>query len=202
VPALGKVESIIHGRPDPVMEDATGFRNRFDFYEMFSGSGSGSKPIQVSNGSHPFFITETAATIHLAVSSPKGPVRPERGDPDSRAQIKRTWWRQMLNVTFLERHPKIKGVAFFEFIKFEEDSWRDFTTLGKGTTKTSVFGDDGGDKDGPTLAAFQDDLKNGMASLIRWGNKTVSDLDNSSTKLFNSLFSACIISCIFVLINI
>lgn len=178
------MESILHGRPDPVMGDAPGFRNRFDFYQMFSGEGS-----ETSIGGHPFFITETAATIHLAVSSSEGPVRPERSDEQSRATIKQAWWRQMLNSTFLESHPKIKGLAFFEFIKFEEDSWRDFTTLGKGTEKTSIFGNDGGDMDGLTLKAFQDDLKNGVGDLLLWSKDTSGSKGPSKESGKSSAFS-------------
>jgi hypothetical protein len=59
---------------------------------------------------------------------------------------------------------------FFEFIKFEETTWRDFTTLGKGTDEQSPFGKDGGDLDGGVLELFRNDMLSDRGSLILWGS--------------------------------
>jgi hypothetical protein len=123
--------------------------------------------VSLSTGGHPFFITETAATVHLALS--KGPLKLENADAESRVKIRQAWWKQMLNETFLAVLPKIKGFAFFEFIKHEEESWRDFTSLGNGGSMQSDFGSDS-DMDGPTLSAFKQDLNGGIENMIRWAN--------------------------------
>jgi hypothetical protein len=157
-----------------------GFRNNFNFYEMFCGSGAGGVPTLMSKGGKPFFITETAATIHLSFGSPDGPVKPVGSDENNRATIRQAWYLQMLNSTFLAKYPKIKGLAFFEFIKLEELSWRDFTTLGKGTEMSSMFGVDGGDLDGATLATFKRDLNNGIDKMIRWANNGTNGTSGSS----------------------
>jgi hypothetical protein len=181
VPALSKAENYITGKNDPIIGDLDGFRNNFNFYEMFCGSGAGGmyrgKNVALSKGDHPFFITETAATIFIAFSVPiantTDPVQHEfitlpNDDAESRVKIRRAWYSQMLNETFLQALPKIKGFAFFEFIKHEEGSFRDFTALGNGGSMQSDYGSDT-DMDGPSLAAFKDDLGT-FDHLIQWAN--------------------------------
>jgi hypothetical protein len=113
--------------------------------------------------------------------------------------IKRAWWRQMINADFLRKYPKMKGVSFFEFIKFEERSWRDFTTLGAYGVLTSPLGNDGAAKDQLVLQAFQQDLRNGMANLIIWANDTrpgikiITDITTTTSadqKLFSNPFGS------------
>ncbi|KAJ2996258.1 hypothetical protein HDV02_006655 [Globomyces sp. JEL0801] len=170
-PIPGTVEKIISGQ-DPF--------GKFPFYRMFSGDGVGGAPRSVSKGGKPFMISESAATIHLSVTKvnqvtgEEYTVVPGRKDPESRAMIKQAWWRQMINATFLETFPKIKGMSLFEFIKYEENTWRDFTILGDtGTGIHSNYGNDGGPQDLVTLKTFQDDLKNGLGDLLLW-SKTVN----------------------------
>jgi hypothetical protein len=86
--------------------------------------------------------------------------------------IKQTWWRQIFDAKFLAEQPKIKAISFFEFIKFEEDSWRDFTTFGGDQHMVSPLGNDGTAQDQLVLAAFRKDLQDGMGDLIMWANKT------------------------------
>ena len=76
----------------------------------------------------------------------------------------------MINADFLRKYTKIKAISFFEFIKFEEKSWRDFTTLGGYGVLTSPLGNDGAARNTLVLQAFQQDLKDGMADLIIWAN--------------------------------
>ena len=78
----------------------------------------------------------------------------------------------MLNSTFLSTYPKIKGLSTFEFIKFEEASWRDFTIMG-GYGLSSPLGNDGDARNGLVLKALQTDLAGGMGNLIIWANQTV-----------------------------
>jgi hypothetical protein len=159
------------GKNDPLIGDENGFKNKFNFYEMFCGSGAGGAPQSKSKGGKPFFITETAATIHIARTIPGTSTFevPPNTEPDMRAQIKQAWWRQMLNETFLANHPKVKGLAFFEFIKHEEESYRDFSSLGNGSTQQSDYQSDK-DMDGATLKAFKADLNGGIDKLILWAN--------------------------------
>jgi hypothetical protein len=126
-------------------------------------------------------ISETGATIHLWVQ-PKAPSLvaslPANTDSQSRIAIKQGWWRQFINSTFVETFPRIKGFTFFEFIKFEETTWRDFTSLGMGTALNSPFGNDGGVKDGPVLKAFQDDMATDRGKLIIWGKEVAKPTTN------------------------
>jgi hypothetical protein len=137
-------------------------------------------------------ITETAATIHMAVLQTNRNWASVAGsDPQSRVAIKRAWYLQMLNSTFLSTYPKIKGISFFEFIKFEEATWRDFTVLGGDVDVTSPLGNDGTAKDGLVLQAFQKDIANNLSGLIIWSNttmriKSVSDISNTTAPSRNS----------------
>jgi len=64
----------------------------------------------------PFMLAEGGAAFHL-LPTPPGP---------GELPIKQTWWRQYLNVTFLTSFPLFKAVCFFEFLKPEGTSYRDF----------------------------------------------------------------------------
>lgn len=64
-------------------------------------------------------------------------------------------------------------MSFFEFIKFEEESWRDFTNFGMGTDIESVFGDDGGVLDAETLVALRDMMKGDAGDLVQWAKPFV-----------------------------
>jgi hypothetical protein len=162
IPLPGKVEDIVYGR--------NGWGN-YHFYEMFSGSGVGGNPQSRSAGGKPFFISESSATVFLAINNNRtyNWIRPNNTDSAFRVQMKQNWWRQMINATFLQRFPRIKGLSFFEFVKYEETSWRDFTMLGKGTEMNSIFGNDAGDMNGPVLEAFRADMRGELGNLIKWG---------------------------------
>jgi hypothetical protein len=163
IPAPGKVEDIVYGR--------NGY-GTYHFYEMFSGSGAGGNPRSRSRGGKPFFISESSATVFLAINNNMTGnwLRANNTSPEFRVRMKQNWWRQLLNATFLEKFPKIKGLSFFEFVKYEETSWRDFTILGKGTEINSIFGNDAGDLNGPVLEAFRNDIRGDIGNLIKWGS--------------------------------
>lgn len=158
LPPLGKFESIMVG---DLAYNAT-----FHFYEMFCGSGLGGSPISVSKGGKPFMVTETGSTFHLAKK--EGNYWYSLNPGPGRVDIKRAWWRQYLNTTFLQMYPKFKGVSTFEFTKFEESTWRDFTNMGDtGTGINSPFGNDAGPSNGPVLEALKQDLAN-VETNIQW----------------------------------
>ncbi|KAJ3259119.1 hypothetical protein HK103_003006 [Boothiomyces macroporosus] len=164
IPTQGWFEDVMIGR------EKTTF-GRYNFYEMFSGNGSGGSPHSKSTGGKPFMVSETGAAVHLYVSKPGGnAVLPQRSDPESRMKIKQAWWRQFFNSTFLELYPKFKSICFFEYIKYEETTWRDFTTLGQGTNIQSPFGNDGGAKDDLVLEAFKQDMSGPLGKKVVWAN--------------------------------
>lgn len=95
-------------------------------------------------------------------------VIPEKSSPADRVPLKQTWWRQIFNETFLKTFPKVKAACFFEFQKFEESSWRDFTNLGDGPNE---YGPNNSPPTGGNLVldAFREDVKGPMGELIQWG---------------------------------
>jgi hypothetical protein len=185
VPARGKAENIIRGYPDPIMGSRPGFGSAFDFYKMFS-----------EDRGKPFFITETGATVHLAISEGNGKfAKPNNTDAESRVRIKQGWWRQLLNTTFLQTHPKVKGISFFEFIKYEEESWRDFTTFGKGTELNSPLGNDGGALDGETLEAFRNDvIDQPIGKQIIWGKMVKKDQGSGKSGSLQNFVASSIVA--------
>ena len=129
-------------------------------------------------GGKPFIVTETGATFHLALTVPSLAPVPEG---PGRASIKRVWWREFLNSTFLELYPKLKAVSTFEFIKFEEETWRDFTSMGdNGSGMNSPLGNDGGPRAGPVLEALKADMADPIINRqIRWA-QSVSKASNGT----------------------
>ena len=119
LPVPGQVESMLKG--------INGWGN-FSIYEMFSGKGC-----SVSKGSKPFIITETGATFHLSkrISVDNSDITVDLDSGPGRLNIKQAWWQQLFNATFFKEFPKLKAISTFEFIKFEETTHRDFTTLGR-----------------------------------------------------------------------
>ncbi|KAJ1554795.1 hypothetical protein HK405_004055, partial [Cladochytrium tenue] len=98
----------------------------------------------------------------------------------SRVSIKQPWWRQFLNSTFLSEYSQIKAVCTFEFLKAEELTMRDFTSLGAPPN--------GFDEDNTVAAAFVADVTEGdYGSRIRWasatstGSKSVVQTNSAST---------------------
>lgn len=86
--------------------------------------------------------------------------------------IKQQWWNEIFDPAFLSEHPKLKGICFFEFIKFEEDSWRDFTNFGGDQNMVSPLGNDGTAQAQLVLQAFRKDLQERIGSMVMWANKT------------------------------
>ncbi|KAI8914460.1 glycoside hydrolase superfamily [Gorgonomyces haynaldii] len=186
VPEPNKFVGMLTGTPAPPPAETTAY-GRFNFYDLFC--------VQHDK---PFLLTETGATVHMWVNiteeqamnhSIAGLVNPiPRSDAQSRATIKQAWWRQFLNATFIQRYPKFKGVSTFEFIKYEESTWRDFTNTGKGTDRASPLGKDGGDLDNLVLKAFQDDFNGPLGNLVAWSKQAdIPPPKSSASKLEWSL---------------
>jgi hypothetical protein len=98
---------------------------------------------------------------------------PQNTSAADRVAQKQTWWRQYLNETFLAQFPQVKGVCTFEFFKFEESSFRDFTNFGAGPNEK---GPNGYQPEGAhlVLKAFQDDMRAGYDRFIIWSNYTAA----------------------------
>ncbi|KAJ3277273.1 hypothetical protein HK104_003473 [Borealophlyctis nickersoniae] len=160
LPLPGQIEAMVKGqRP---------WGTGYNIYDMFCGDGkTGRLSPKSTAGGKPFMITETGATYHLAIKGQTTPPPPGPG----RAAIKQAWWRQFMNQTFIRTFPKIKATCTFEFQKFEETTWRDFTTLGPYQGTFDVFTNKPSTEDAPVLQSFKDDLPN-FADMIVWANKS------------------------------
>ncbi|TPX73569.1 mannan endo-1,4-beta-mannosidase [Chytriomyces confervae] len=113
------------------------------FYTYFSGPDGvkDSTGKTVSVGNKPLIISETAATYHFAWNENVNKTDPNNArpntcpvpycdEPATRVDIKQSWWQSFLNADFVKKYPQMKAVCFFEFIKEEELTLRDFTTFG------------------------------------------------------------------------
>ncbi|KAJ3044109.1 hypothetical protein HDV00_003213 [Rhizophlyctis rosea] len=157
------------------MLTGTNYWGTYNLYTMFCGNGSGGgvKPA-VSKGGKPFMLTETGATFHIERLG-SAMVPPQAGmvasDPGpGRAAIKEKWWVQFMNTTFLKQFPKFKAACTFEFQKFEEQTLRDFTSLGP---NPGTFDPKTGQEwfqDQPVLDAFKNDVPG--FDFVIWANAT------------------------------
>ena len=79
-----------------------------------------------------------------------------------------------MNTTFLTRFPKFKGACTFEFQKFEEQTLRDFTTLGPnpGTFDPRTMRQ--WNEDQPVLDAFKKDVPG--YNFVVWAEATPNGL--------------------------
>ncbi|KAJ3154470.1 hypothetical protein HK101_001616 [Irineochytrium annulatum] len=134
VPPVTEFESFMAGNDSDPKFFGTGH-----FYEAFSGTGLGNN--NVSAGGKPFIVAETGATYHFDWSPLGLNCTPGSGggckDPNNkpsqtlpRLDLKRAWWSSFLNADFIAKYPRFKAVCFFEFVKTEEWTWRDFSSLG------------------------------------------------------------------------
>ncbi|KAJ3133537.1 hypothetical protein HK101_004449, partial [Irineochytrium annulatum] len=103
------------------------------FYTHFSSSTSGGHP-PTTRGGKPFIVAETAATYHyawspLGLSTGRTQANPPAIMPGAdRVGMKRAWWSSIMSAR--GDMGNIKAVCWFEFVKGEELTERDFTTLG------------------------------------------------------------------------
>ncbi|KND00094.1 uncharacterized protein SPPG_04435 [Spizellomyces punctatus DAOM BR117] len=161
VPNPGVVEAMIGGKPN---------MSSYDFYNMFSNDGKGPNVTNpVSKGGKPFMVAETAATFHLGFLKPGQPetATTALNKGPGMLAIKQAWWRQIFNQTFLDTHPKVKGVCLFEFKKQEEETLREFRTMGDylaGNGKDDT-------EENQVAKVFRQELI-AMGNSIRWASKT------------------------------
>jgi hypothetical protein len=107
IPEAGKFEAQLSGNYSGLNGDDTAVP---DFYEVYGKQHS--KPVA---------IPETAAFYD-----------PARGGPDELV-LKRAWWRQVFGAGFLDTHPRIKMINWFEWHKPESEAagaWIDWRVLG------------------------------------------------------------------------
>ncbi|KAJ3412639.1 hypothetical protein HDV05_000450 [Chytridiales sp. JEL 0842] len=152
-PEPNKFEGYLQGNVRPEW-------GHYPFYTWFS-SPTG---CNVSTGNKPFFLVETGSTYHYAYTNTTRNPDPLPNLDVSRVTVKQSWWRQFLNVDFMNRFPNIKAVCFFEFVKSEELTERDFTNLGAPPNGFPVENKEVGD-------AFVRDARE-MMPFILWGNRT------------------------------
>ncbi|KAJ1552245.1 hypothetical protein HK405_012078 [Cladochytrium tenue] len=156
VPSDGEFESFLTGT-------YLGDTGKFPYYNMFSGSGC-----NVSTGNKPFIVSETGATYHYAWApgADYGDLTLNTTVP--RLPIKQAWWRQFLDPTFLSTYSRIKAICTFEFLKAEELTMRDFTSLGAPPN--------GFAEDNTVAAGFAADIASGQyGSNIVWASAMDSD---------------------------
>ena len=132
----------------------------------------------------PLMLSETGATFHLAFVNAtdsegmtRGPVEKEGlkgasiGQINSIVEIKENWWKQLFDPELVKNYPKIKAFCFFEFVKSEETTWRDFTNLGSGTPWPQNLTSYGiKDQRNEVLTSLQEKLKSGYGDFVLWGN--------------------------------
>ncbi|KAJ3412550.1 hypothetical protein HDV05_000584 [Chytridiales sp. JEL 0842] len=152
-PQPNKFEGYLQGNVRPEW-------GHYPFYTWFS-SPTG---CNVSTGNKPFFLVETGSTYHYAYTNTTRNPDPLPDLNVPRVAVKQAWWRQFMNVDFMSRFPNIKAVCFFEFIKSEELTERDFTNFGAPPNGFPVENKEVGD-------AFVKDAKE-MMPFILWANAT------------------------------
>ncbi|KAI9097199.1 glycoside hydrolase superfamily [Phlyctochytrium arcticum] len=148
------------------MLEAGGNMSAYNFYTMFSGNGTGPRvTTPVSKGGKPFIIAENAATFHLGFlkkDQAETLALPLNAGPGMLA-IKQAWWRQIFDKQFLATHPKIKAICNFEFKKQEEETLREFRSMGDYETPNPDTDEN------KVFKAFRDDLI-AMGDVLRWAH--------------------------------
>ncbi|KAJ3136563.1 hypothetical protein HK100_001546 [Physocladia obscura] len=177
IPLSGKFENYLNGDPnDPL---TYGYA---PFYTYFASS-TGCKTrngTAVSIGNKPLVISETAATYHFAWIDPTD--KPPIPGNATRLEIKQAWWTQFLNTEFLAKYPQMKAVSTFEFIKWEEATWRDFTVFGPAPDPDPTSPDFTTD-DTDVVVALADYVKNlSFISFANTVNESISIASVTATK--------------------
>ncbi|KAI8828269.1 hypothetical protein BJ741DRAFT_653710 [Chytriomyces cf. hyalinus JEL632] len=160
-----KFEGLLQGRESGIPNTSWG---HYPFYTYFC-TDTGVPTITAGN--KPFILAETGVAYHFAWANQSwatdGNHPPTPIQDITRVQVKQSWWRSFLNAEFLAKYPQFKAACFFEFIKPEETTVRDFASLG---------GVPGSDRFKASVSevskAFVEDAKK-MAFVV-WGNAVQS----------------------------
>ncbi|KAI8832287.1 glycoside hydrolase superfamily [Chytriomyces cf. hyalinus JEL632] len=160
-----KFEGILQGRESGIPNTSWG---HYPFYTYFC---TDTGVPNITAGNKPFILAETGVAYHFAWANQSwatdGNHPPTPIQDTTRVQVKQSWWRSFLNAEFLAKYPQFKAACFFEFIKPEETTVRDFASLG------GVPGSDGFKASvSEVSAAFVEDAK--KMSFIVWGNAVQS----------------------------
>ena len=117
----------------------------------------------------PFVISETAYTTNFAAQDANGNWYTQaNSDPQFRKNGHQNWWKQIAAAAVT--YPNFKGIMYFDYIKYEGGSWRDFTITGGNPGVNSPIGNDGAAKDGPTVEAFRADINSGVLGNVMWAD--------------------------------
>ncbi|KAI8609846.1 hypothetical protein BC830DRAFT_799919 [Chytriomyces sp. MP71] len=149
----------------------------YPFYDYFAGpngvkDGAG---VSVSAGNKPLIISETGASFHFAwddqttdkTPRPNSCPVPYCAETTTRVDIKQAWWKSFLNKDFTSKYPQMKAVSFFEFVKSEELTWRDFTTFG---AAPNTFTSDASHPNGLTFVPEANAVASAFAADLKAGN--------------------------------
>ncbi|KAJ3058479.1 hypothetical protein HDU99_006786, partial [Rhizoclosmatium hyalinum] len=122
IPSPRKFEGLLQGLEPDDPKQTWGNKPFYTYFSSSAGSPG------YSAGSKPFIVAETGAAYHFAWKNAS-----RAGAPDqtiTRAQMKKAWWESFLNPAFIAKYPMFKAVCTFEFVKSEEETWRDFSNFG------------------------------------------------------------------------
>lgn len=169
IPEPNKFEGYLQGNVKPDW----GTKPFYTYFSSPTGVRDNLTNAVISAGNKPFIVPETGATYHFAWVEPRastekyGSAAPNQ--TTTRIQVKEAWWKSFLNPEFVAKYPKIKAVGTFEFIKSEEDTWRDFSNLGAAFNPAADLATFESDNNA-VAAAFVRDAKE-MDFLV-WANET------------------------------
>ncbi|KAJ3096590.1 hypothetical protein HDU96_000719, partial [Phlyctochytrium bullatum] len=163
VPEDNKFEGLLQGAHNPKW-------GLYPFYTHFSDTGLPG----VTRGNKPFILAEGGAAYHYAWSPDAVSKYAPRPAPDTttrRADIKRAFWRQFLGKAVVARYPNLRAVCTFEFVKWEEDTFRDFTNFGMpAPNATGVGAVEAGSREeaDETARWFVEDVGEGVLAEVQW----------------------------------
>ncbi|KAJ1566593.1 hypothetical protein HK405_009180, partial [Cladochytrium tenue] len=130
----------------------------------------------VSTGNKPFIVSETAVAYHYGWGENATEYDKSTYTLDtsiSRTAMKQAWWRQLLSTDLLAKYPRLRAICTFEFLKDEEVTLRDYTSLGAPPN--------GLPEDADVVAAFISDVAKGSyGTVVSWASPA-SPVTTSST---------------------
>ncbi|KAJ3118754.1 hypothetical protein HDU96_009343 [Phlyctochytrium bullatum] len=167
IPDGNKFEGLMQGLYNP----------RWGLFPFYTHYCSAEGLPGVSKGNKPFMLAEGGAAYHYAWAPPAGP-RYNRDAPDQttpRREIKRAFWRQYLGRDFIQKYPNVKAICTFEFVKYEEETYRDFTNFGMpapNATGAAGAAEAGSTAEADATARFfvEDAAAGNIFAPIQWAN--------------------------------
>ncbi|KAI9329480.1 hypothetical protein BDR26DRAFT_872467 [Obelidium mucronatum] len=160
IPQHDKFEGMLQGiESKDIYQDSWGKKPFYTYFSSPQGIPGHSA------GGKPFIVAETGATYHFAWVNKTWASLPKYGPTPNqtltRAQVKNAWFESFLNPAFLAKYPKFKAVCTFEFVKHEEDTWRDFSNFGPAPLSDSFTS-----AANEAAAALREDFRQNMTSFL------------------------------------